>query len=413
MTESRLPLPPKDFSRIPSLDGIRAIAISIVIAAHTVGRYGWPPPGSTTHRWLVGESSGFWPDGVGIFFVLSGFLITTLLLREHERTGEISLKQFYLRRCFRILPPLYSYVFFVFLFCLIVRLAVPWLALLSGALFFRDYAVGANFWATDHLWSLAVEEQFYILWPAALVWGLKSGGKRRVAKIAIACIILAPVLRVGGKLAQIRYFEHRVPMMFHNRMDALMCGCLLAILVGEPKFERLFTKISRFWWFFLAYTFVFSHALIVLFGIHYNLSIGLTIDAISISILMLWLIRNPRSLLGRALNSKLLTTMGALSYSAYLWQTFFISPENPTVLARMPYALVLIWVAAWLSYRLIELPALRLRDRIAHRRRKTVAAQSKLGWQCAGSLSQEGQLGRTSINIADACASTVSEESRS
>jgi len=391
MTRISLPSPTTDRNRIPSLDGIRAVAISIVIAAHTVGRYGWPHAGTTAHRWLVGDGSGFWPDGVGMFFVLSGFLITTLLLREYERTKTISLKQFYLRRCFRILPPFYTYILFVLIFCLIEHIKIPWGSVTSAALFFRDYATGAGFWATDHLWSLAVEEQFYILWPALLIWGLRSGGRKLAARIAVVCIAMAPLLRIGGKLAHVRYFEHRVPVMFHNRMDALMCGCILAILVGEPAFERYFAKLSKFWWFFLAYTFVISHELAVLLGLRFNLSIGLTLDSISVSILMLWLIRNPQSLLGKILNSKLLTTIGVLSYSAYLWQTFFIHPSNPSVLARMPYALIWIWVAAWLSYRLIEQPALRLRDRIIWQKKRAapqtvqIAGPLTSAWETATS----------------------------
>lgn len=352
-----------DPAHIPSLDGIRAVAISSVILSHIGGRYHWP----------LG-----WPDAVGVFFVLSGFLITTLLLREYDRKNTISLKRFYIRRCFRILPPFYTYIFFLLIFCLIEHIAIPHVAFINAALFMRDYSTSQDFWATGHLWSLGVEEQFYILWPALLILGLKRGGRRTAAKIALACIVLAPALRIGGKLAHIGYFAHRVPQMFHCRMDALMCGCLVAILTGTPRFENFFAKISKFWWIWLAYTFVITPFLIYRFawGEYFWMSIGLTLDAISASLLILWLARNSNSLLGRFLNTRLLTTMGVLSYSAYLWQTFFIHPANSSLLGRMPFATVWIWIAAWLSYRLIERPALQLRNRVLRREKGVVAAQS-------------------------------------
>jgi peptidoglycan/LPS O-acetylase OafA/YrhL len=359
----------KNSSRIPSLDGIRAIAIASVLGLHLSQRYGWPQTGTLTHRLLVAHSLTFWPDGVGIFFALSGFLITTLLLKEYDSRGSISLKDFYVRRCFRILPPLYTYLLFVIGFCLFEHIHIDWKAFAGAAFFYLNYNFHHGFWAIDHVWSLSVEEQFYFLWPALLIWGLRHGGRKGATRIAIACIALAPVFRVGGKLAHIRMFEHHVGQMFQNRMDALMCGCLIAVLVGNPGFERFYRKISPFGWFFVAYTFVISHLLAMIGGIDFLYSIGLTLEAISTAVMILWLARNPDSLLGRFLNLKIVAYVGVLSYSAYLWQTFFIHSSNPTALGRMPYAFLWIWVMAWLSYTVIEQPALRLRNRVYRNRR--------------------------------------------
>lgn len=347
--------------RIPSLDGIRAIAICCVILGHTLVRM------SAAHPAIFPWASAT-PDGVGIFFVLSGFLITWLLLSEFERSGTISFRAFYIRRCFRILPPAYTYVLFVLVLFTAYHLPIHWKSFLSAIFFYRDYAPGKSFWPTEHYWSLAVEEQFYLLWPALLLWGLRSGGKPRAVKIAVTGIILAPILRIAGKLAHVQFFHHKVPLMFQNRIDALMAGALFALLVGNPAFERWFTRVSKYWWIFLAYTFVISRALNATLGVDFPFTVGLTLNSLAIAIWLLWLSRHPKSLLGRFLNTKLLVTMGVLSYSAYLWQTFFIHPGNPTFTNHMPWSLLWIWVVAWLSHQLIEKPSLKMRNAILRRK---------------------------------------------
>src|SRR5262249_25897924 len=137
----------------PALDGVRALAITGVVLAHA---YRWPPGG------------GF---GVDLFFVLSGFLITTLLLEEHAAHGRISLVDFYRRRAFRLLPALYT-LLLVYLAIVVVRGEfTEWFRPLSAlaAFFYATNLVEATGWGIDgpvrHLWSLAAEEQFYFVWP--------------------------------------------------------------------------------------------------------------------------------------------------------------------------------------------------------------------------------------------------------
>src|SRR5437016_9874457 len=133
--------------RIPSLDGIRAIAIAMVILLHTSHRYQWPQPGTLPFQFLVGRGGGLWTgDGVGIFFVLSGFLITTLLVREFENTNQIDLRAFYLRRAFRILPPLALYLLFALAFCYLERVPFSTQNFTSAVFFYRDYYFGPDLW---------------------------------------------------------------------------------------------------------------------------------------------------------------------------------------------------------------------------------------------------------------------------
>jgi peptidoglycan/LPS O-acetylase OafA/YrhL len=142
--------------RIPSLDGLRALSIALVLAGHSIPNAQWD--------WFLWKVFGNGDLGVSIFFVISGFLITSLLLKEHAEAGEISPSSFYLRRAFRILPPFYAF--------LVVLLALKRFGVLELSLrgwteavtFLRDY-LSADDWWTIHIWSLSVEEQFYLLWP--------------------------------------------------------------------------------------------------------------------------------------------------------------------------------------------------------------------------------------------------------
>jgi len=346
--------------RIPSLDGLRAVAILLVIALHISQRFPSADHRSLTHLALSA-------DGVGIFFVLSGFLITSLLLREYEATGRIRLADFYLRRTFRILPPLYVYLGFLMVFCALVHYPLHFATIAGSALFYLNYLPAGGQWMTEHTWSLCVEEQFYLLWPAALIFCLNRGGKKAAAQLAAALIIAAPLLRVATKISHIAMFDHRLGYLLHTRMDSLMAGCLMALVVGTPRFESHFAKIAKIWWLLPLEFSLFSGCLTLLVGTNYNFTIGYTLDSVCVALFLVWTTRNAQSWVGRILNSRLMVKIGVLSYSAYIWQTFFIHADNPTWLNRMPWAFAAIWIAAFMSYAIIEQPAIRCRRYIEQR----------------------------------------------
>lgn len=151
--------------RIPCLDGLRAISILLVLGFHASGTEGFP-----SSEWLRSllRHGGV---GVDVFFVISGFLITLLLFREQDRTGRISLCKFYIRRSLRILPAMFAYLAFVAL------LQAMGIASLSTIDWVVALTYTANFHGTfshsaqpiEHLWSLSVEEHFYLIWPPILV----------------------------------------------------------------------------------------------------------------------------------------------------------------------------------------------------------------------------------------------------
>jgi peptidoglycan/LPS O-acetylase OafA/YrhL len=179
---------------------------------------------------------------------------------------------------------------------------------------------------------------------------------------------MTPVFRIATKFIDNPIFYHRQNFMLHTRMDSLMCGCLMAILVGGPVFESLYRRIEKFWWVAPLYTLFLSGFLTRLLGFNYTNSVGLTVDSACIAFFILWASRNPSSILGKLLNWPIMVTAGVLSYSAYIWQTFFIYFDKfssvPAWLCTWPMRLLLIWAAAYLSYRIVEKPSLRARKAV-------------------------------------------------
>jgi peptidoglycan/LPS O-acetylase OafA/YrhL len=210
---------------IPSLDGLRAISISLVLVSH----------------------SGYWnvaPGGLGvtIFFFLSGYLITTLLMDEHDRSGNIHIGKFYLRRLFRLFPPLLVTLVIAYSLVIFGRLdgRISWAGVLAQLLYFANYYslffdpgnTTAN--GTAILWSLAVEEHFYMVYPVLLTGLLALGLSRRriVVVLAIACFA---VLAWRMHLASLPNFEtERTYFSSDTRVDSIVFGCLLA-LAANPR----------------------------------------------------------------------------------------------------------------------------------------------------------------------------------
>ena len=193
--------------RVPELDGVRGIAVLLVVAAHAGGVH------------LAGGGA----IGVGLFFVLSGYLITRLLLRELAGRGQIDLRRFWERRARRLVP-----AFLVFTALLTVLLATAgrldrlWIL---AALPVADYtaALGVDLYPADHVWSLAVEEQFYLTWPFILAW---VSTRRRPLRWVIGAATLMTGWRVGAALAG---WNDWVYHSLDGNAYALLFGACLAI----------------------------------------------------------------------------------------------------------------------------------------------------------------------------------------
>ena len=195
-----------------------------------------------TPFWLVVGNASL---GVSIFFVISGFLITSLLLREHERYAAISLRNFYLRRFFRIFPGFYAYVGCIALLGGFGLISLTGSDLVSAATFTWEYSRSATSWALAHLWSLSVEEQFYILWPSTLAILLRRSGKLTAAKVTGSLIILGPLSRVVTHFYGGPFHASHIYYLLHTRLNTLMFGCLCALLEGTVALENLYRAVAK------------------------------------------------------------------------------------------------------------------------------------------------------------------------
>jgi peptidoglycan/LPS O-acetylase OafA/YrhL len=329
--------------RISGLDGVRALAITLVIGGHILPHH--------PNAWMRAIFAG--QDGVGLFFVLSGFLVTALLLRERMETGGVDIAHFYFRRAFRIVPPLLFYLFAVMCIGWVEGDPIP-LRVVSSVVFFYHNMTHEGTWMLEHTWSLAVEEQFYLLWPLLFVLLLRLSWRALIWTI-VSLILLTPVFRIGGHLLHWEWMHHKESFLLVTRMDSLLSGCLVACLLGTRRFESMYKRLERLYWIAPVFLFIVSPMIVRRLWFRWDYPIGFTLNSIAGAYFILWLSRNEGSLLGRVANWKPVARVGVMSYSIYLWQTL---PTHYSDGARgLLLSLVFILVAASLSFYCVERPA--------------------------------------------------------
>ncbi len=333
---------------IPTLDGWRAVAILGVILSHSFASTYW-----TRHGAL----------GVNLFFAISGFLITSRLLGEHQKAGRISLTQFYFRRAFRILPPALCYLAVIGLLAAAGVIYSSGVDLLSCLVFARNYwgADAHQGWYTGHFWSLAVEEQFYLFWPAVLVLAGVRKSKWIAPALAIAFSVWRSVDLRHGWVASMLHNEalRNKPLRSDYRMDALLWGCTLALIAAHVDLRRFVPR--KFASLLAAGALIATIAFDVVQPQSYMVA-----ESLLLPILLMVTVNQPGSWLGRALEWQPLRWLGHLSYSLYLWQQPFVSQYHHGSLQRFPLNVMLALACACGSYYFVERPAIRLGHRIAH-----------------------------------------------
>lgn len=351
MQAARESLAPKLASRISSLDGLRAISILLVIVGHSADSLNAP-------KFLV-HFSHLGNLGVRCFFIISGFLITTLLLKEWEKTGRISMKGFYTRRALRIFPPSLAYIGII-----AACYALGWLTLKPGDLahaltYTMNYRYNPAHWLR-HLWSLSVEEQFYFLWPG-LLW---FAGKRRGMKVAWGVVLADPIIR-GIMWFFFHASDSAMTKHFEAIADTLAVGCLLSMnfnRMGATLWYQRFQS-SKFFWIIALSLALGGNALFVISPASFYI-IGQSITNLGIVLCIDWCIRNFDKGVGRLLNWRPVVHIGVLSYSLYLWQNAFLNPDWEAWPAALPVNVLLAFVLASASYHLVEQPVLKLRHRL-------------------------------------------------
>jgi peptidoglycan/LPS O-acetylase OafA/YrhL len=337
------------FRHFPELDGLRGLAILLVIAGHVLN-FGF------------GVATDLGGLGVLLFFVLSGFLITGLLDREKLQSGRVSLSRFYIRRGLRLFPAL-----FVFLaaLCLLVRSCLvtdtPWYAVAACLLYVR------NIWgygmSSAHIWSLSLEEQFYACWP----WVMSVLDRTAALRIGAFATVSITGFRMVAIL--LKWSDYQSGAFYERpwfRIDSILLGCLLALLLCRPTVAGLFRAYFSspivslaLWSSALAWS-VWGESLTHVWY--------LTVQMAFVFLILVNLLLSKKSAYLSALSHPVAAWVGRVSYSWYLWQQLFTAVAYPRWggLRSFPLNIAASLGLAVASQRFIERPFLQLKERFAH-----------------------------------------------
>lgn len=338
---------PENLGYVKPLDGLRAIAVIMVMFMHA--------------HFQLGKNGSL---GVDIFFALSGFLITTLLLEEQRSTNQISLLSFYIRRTFRLFPALYVMLLLVLTYVLLFGNIETRSDILdeiySSSLYLNNiswiWGWGDKGIILGHTWSLAVEEQFYLIWPIIIVLSLRFFSPK---KLTIGLAFFIPFVWVLK-------FNGHYPIISSLMHESLLIGCLAALLRWTGKMP-LFIPHSLT---IIVFIFLLVVGIFPVPGYWdlFKLN-GRSIGGLLTVIVILGLIGNPIGVLGRVLSSRIPVYIGKISYALYLWHLpvfrWFLwhstLPPAIAFLAKFSATFVL----AIVSLGLIEKRSIRLGKRIS------------------------------------------------
>jgi len=348
---------------VKGFDGLRAISIIFVILNH-LGSYLLLPRTNFFQQRV-------WPlfaggTGVNIFFVLSGFLITRILLTEMEVNGSISLKHFYIRRALRLLPALLIF------YMIIAALMLGHLIQSSAPSFFYSFFYLYNFIPAGlqvpeliHTWSLAVEEQFYLTWP--LILTLINSKKAFYIGVFLICIcILAKIIL---PIIQVPVGDHSLPFTDVYRTGTWFIPAVAPIIIGSIISIAVFNDRGicesirgnfRFCLLLSLLLFISPIYLANPFSEYIYI-----IQSLGVALLLAVLLLNPEAMVSRLLGVGVLAYIGKISYGIYIFQGLFLrnGPGGKLLIQQFPQNLVLTFICAIFSYHFVERPILRLKEK--------------------------------------------------
>ena len=346
----------------PALDGLRAAAVALVIASHTT----LPVPGGHV--------------GVDVFFVLSGFLITRLLLEEHRQTGRLSLRTFFLHRVTRLAPALLALVAGVTAYAVLAPSAVRGAESLAGTLpallYYANWVRAleglGHLGLYEHTWSLSVEEQFYLLWPLVVLLLLRTRASVRwVALVGLAGAGASLVVRLLMNSGDGAY--ERISNGLDTRADQLLIGCVLAAgitaLNQDGRSARMLVTALRLLVWPSAALLAVAALTWPRHGVGVGVSLAMTGSGLAAAVLVATATLCPTAAFSRLLAGPVAVYVGRRSYGLYLWHyPIFVIVYNTGVTASGLQALALGLAASFLmaelSARFVELPVLRWRRRL-------------------------------------------------
>ena len=333
---------------LPAVDGLRAVAAFLVVFYHA--GFLWCPAGM----------------GVLAFFVLSGFLITWLLLKEEERFGRISLKLFYIRRGLRIFPAFYAF-WFLWVGALLFfgkRLVVA--QAIASFFYVNNYyqgIFGDPNTGLSHTWSLGIEEQFYVLWPLTFMLLKRDRSRVRFLSTAILAVWLYRELLVFG----LNWNQGYIYEAFDTRADHLLIGCLLAVVLRNGMLAGLWQRVcSAPWltWVTIGLLALSATLANIVIG-RYRDTIGFVVDPVLVAVLIVQSLATGVRGFGAFVNWRWMRYLGTISYSIYLYQQIVIGPVEKLIRSwlSLPAVVLAVIAAASASYWIVERPFLKLKKR--------------------------------------------------
>ena len=356
------PAPHNPLERIRELDGWRAVSILLVLLHHL---FFFQHPGLAMRFPPLRHFFAYaGPQGVRIFFVISGFVICRLLISEQIRCGSVSLKGFYIRRLFRILPPFYLYLAAIALLTLTGALHESWRAIATSAAFLYDLQNLHFNWLVGHTWSLAVEEQFYLIFPA--LWIITP--PRRRGPLFICVFLLCVAWTISFALPQCNGF---VSELARAGFACISCGILMAIY--EQRARRIAAKVHPI--------VVMLVALILLdHPVTPDTTVERLFDSLFVPLglgLLIFYSLERGPWLRALLCSRPLQAIGLTSYGIYLWQQLFTMPAAyfPGQPSFTRFLLPLLGVIVPLSWFFVEKPAMRLGKSLSAKLRTKAPAE--------------------------------------
>jgi peptidoglycan/LPS O-acetylase OafA/YrhL len=349
----------KFHQRIAQLDGWRGVSILFVVIGHLVGWHCDP-----TYNPGVPSVANVLPGwGVDIFFVISGFIITKLALREYDSSGNFSIRNFYTRRVFRIVPPFYLYLASVILATSASLIVQRQSETLTAAVFGCNLPPGIRCgWFVGHSWSLAFEEQFYLSFP--LLFTMVGRNSRKLIAMLFVALVSFPFLRIFHLSGR----GWGVAADFVSSFSFICAGAVTASY--EDYIKRLSESRGGI---YLSYLSALVLAGLLFLNLRSNAVgsifayIQVSLNPIVLPISIAWLVASSvhqSNLFTKALTTPPLLFFGMISYSLYLWQQMFSGPPRMYISDSLIFSFPLMFLVATLSYYFVERPFVRFGKRL-------------------------------------------------
>lgn len=334
----------------PSLNGLRGISILMVVIYHFAVRYYDHFP----------QIEFFGALGVNVFFVISGFLITTLCIKEKVLTSTISLRDFYIRRVFRIIPVAWLYLLVMVIINYFFQLHLAPANFLAALFFVSNISFFNQVqydWSLSHYWSLSTEEQFYLIFPVFI----KKAFGIFVAMILFIAVVIPCILYLQTLIPALNIKIFTFALRYLLKFQGISVGCLFSVLLfkGYLSFGKYGFIVSIISLLLIAYLkFDPEQTLRAAF---LNLTVSVLIGIVIVNNIV-----PSASLLYQFLNLKGLSWIGILSYSIYIWQQLFLSNDARFPVSLLPINLLFLVVVPVLSYFTFEKYFLRFKKKFSH-----------------------------------------------